>query len=82
MSNSERISMSFAQILELVKQLPLKEKIRLSQELERETKDKKLSELLNAFRTDELTDEIINEEVEIVRQEIYDEKRKNNLQRI
>ncbi len=77
MSSNERISMSFAQILELVKQLPLKEKIRLSKELERETKDKKLSQLLDAFRTDELTEEIINEEVEFVRQEIYDEKKKN-----
>lgn len=59
------------QILDLVKQLPKKDKIRLSKELEREIIDTKLTALLEAFKTNDLEQETINEEVEIVRAEIY-----------
>lgn len=58
------------QILDLVKQLPKKDKIRLSKELEREIIDTKLTALLEAFKTNDLEQETINEEVEIVRAEI------------
>ena len=37
-----------------------------------------LSSLLNAFRTDELSLDTVNEEVEIVRQQMYDRKRIKN----
>ena len=66
-----QISLNFEQILELVKQLPPAEKLRLSKELEKETRDRKLTELLEAFQTDELDLDTINEEVETVRAEIY-----------
>ena len=45
------IDLGFDQILDLVRQLPRKEKIRLSKELEREIIDAKLSALLKAFKT-------------------------------
>lgn len=45
-----QISLNFEQILELVQQLPPAEKLRLSKELEKETRDRKLTELLEAFQ--------------------------------
>ena len=65
------IDLGFDQILDLVKQLPKKEKIRLSKELEREIIDAKLTSLLKAFKTDDLDQETIDKEVEIVRSELY-----------
>ena len=69
--NTYQISLNFEQILELVKQLPPADKLRLSKELEKETRNRKLTELLEAFQTDKLDLETINEEVETVRAEIY-----------
>lgn len=66
-----QISLNFEQILELVQQLPPADKLRLSKELEKETRNSKLTELLEAFQTDELDLDTINEEVETVRAEIY-----------
>ena len=66
-----QISLNFEQILELVQQLPPVDKLRLSKELEKETRDRKLTKLLEAFQTDELDLDTINEEVETVRAEIY-----------
>lgn len=66
-----QISLNFEQILELVQQLPPAEKLRLSKELEKETRDRQLTKLLEAFQTDELDLATINEEVETVRAEIY-----------
>ncbi|MEA3475916.1 MAG: hypothetical protein U9R23_05715 [Candidatus Cloacimonadota bacterium] len=62
------LSLNFQQVLELIKQLPFKEKKELSKELEKEMIDKKLSALLNTFRTDELSYETITNEVEKVRE--------------
>ena len=64
-----QIVITFNQVLALVRQLPTKEKIKLTNELEKEGIETKLSELLKTFRTKELSLEIINEEVEIVRQQ-------------
>lgn len=72
-----QISLNFEQILELVQQLPPADKLRLSKELEKETRDRKLTELLETFQTDELDLDTINEEVETVRAEIY-ARQKNN----
>ena len=68
----------YDQVLSLVKQLPLRQKIRLSKELEKESIGTKLSSLLNAFYTDELSLETIDTETEIVRQQIYDRKKLEN----
>jgi len=65
------IDLDFDQILDLVKQLPKKEMLRLSKELEREIIDAKLTSLLKAFKTVDLDQSIIKKEVEIVRSEIY-----------
>ena len=47
-------SLSFEQALAIVKQLPNIEKIRLSQELKKDTRSQVLTRLLEAFETDEL----------------------------
>lgn len=65
------IDLEFSQILKLVKQLSKKEKVRLSKELEKEIIDTKLTELLKAFKTDDLDQSTIDKEVEKVRTELY-----------
>lgn len=72
-----QLQLEFEQILTLVKQLPMPEKLRLSQELEKDTLDNKLTEILQSFQTNELSLETINEEVEAVRSEIYGQKNGN-----
>ena len=70
------ISLTFRQILDLVKQLPRQQKIRLTKELEKEAIDSNLSQILQSFKTDALSQEIIDEEVEAVRQELYERSQK------
>lgn len=65
------IDLEFEQILDLVRQLPKKDKLRLSKELERDIIDAKLTTLLKAFKTDNLDQDTIDKEVEIVRSELY-----------
>jgi len=74
--NTEQLSLTFEQILAIVQQLSVEEKLILSKELEKATLNYKLSELLECFKTDELSWETINEEVEAVRTEIYARKTK------
>lgn len=76
-ANAYKISLNFNQVLELVKQLPKKDKARLSKELAKEAIDERLTRLLNSFYTEELTEEMINKEVENVRAEIYAGKKEN-----
>jgi len=64
-----QLSLNFEQILALVEQLSEPEKIRLSQALEKNLREQKLTSLLQAFRTDALSLEEITEEVEAVRGE-------------
>jgi len=75
-SESFNLSLSFNQILELVKQLPPNQKIKLFKELEKETIDSKLAEILSAFKTNDLTQVDIDKEVEAVRTARYDKKKK------
>ncbi len=75
MKTAFQIDFTFNQVLNLVMQLPTKEKIRITKELEKEGINSKLSSLLKTFKTDKLSLETINEEVEIVRQQIYDEQK-------
>lgn len=76
MKTSVQIDLTFNQILSVVRQLPQQQKIKLSKELEKDVVDAKLTRLLKVFRTEEIDLETITKEVEIVRQEIYDEQRR------
>jgi predicted DNA-binding protein YlxM (UPF0122 family) len=75
MKTALQIEVTFDQVLELVKKLPRQEKIRLTKELEKEGIETRLSYLLETFRTKDLSLKTINEEVEIVRQKIYESQK-------
>ncbi|HEY4784792.1 MAG TPA: hypothetical protein VIH57_02030 [Bacteroidales bacterium] len=75
--NAYKISLNYSQILALVKQLPKRDKAKLSKELAKEAVDIRLTRLLKSFSTDELTEEMINREVENVRSEIYARKKES-----
>jgi len=68
---SYQVQLNFSQILQIVKQLPVNDKIKLSKELEKDAINSKLTRLLKSFKTNELTDDIINQECEIVREKLY-----------
>lgn len=73
-TSTYQLPLNFDQILALVKQLPNLEKQRLSQELAKELREQKLTQLLETFQTDELSPKAITEEVEAVRAERYAEQ--------
>ena len=80
MKTELQVEITFDQILTMVKQLPKQQKIKLSRELEKDVVDSKLTKLLNTFKTNELSLSTITKEVELVRQELYEKKRrKGNL---
>ncbi|MCG7281913.1 hypothetical protein MHJ94_11490 [Chryseobacterium taklimakanense] len=74
MKTALQIDITFEQILSLIRQLPARQKIKLTEELEKEVIGSKLSQLLKTFKTEELDLKTINEEVEIVRQELYEKQ--------
>jgi hypothetical protein len=69
------VNLSFEQLLLMVKQLPVQQKIKLSKELEKEGIGTKLTRLLKSLKTKELDFETLTNEVEIVRQAIYDKRK-------
>ena len=73
-----QMNITYDQILSLVRQLPRQQKINLTKELEKESISTQLSSLLNVFHTDELSLDVIDNEVEIVRQQIYECKKLEN----
>lgn len=75
MKTALQIDITFDQIVALVRQLPRQQKIKLTKELEKEAIDSKLSKLLQTFKSKELSLKTINEEVESVRQEIYENQK-------
>ncbi len=68
------LKLEFQQVLELVQQLSQEEKIKLSQVLEKDTLNQKLTEFLEVFKNDKISLDIINEEAEAVREEIYEKQ--------
>jgi hypothetical protein len=76
-AGSINISLGFDQILDLVRQLPKSQKIKLSRELEKEIVGTKITALLKSFQTTDLSQSTIESEVEHVRAELY-AKSKNN----
>lgn len=70
-NNVFKRSLTYDQVLDLVLQLPERDRVRLSIELAKDAVDKRLSRLLNAFNTNEIPEEEINNEVEKARTEIF-----------
>lgn len=77
MKTDPTISLNFDQIMQLVKQLSRAQKIRLAKELEQEAINSQLISLLNAFHTDELSQELIDTEVEAARSQLYEQSQKH-----
>jgi len=75
MKTAMQIDITYEQILSMVRQLPRQQKIKLTKELEKEAIDSKLSRLLKTFKAEDLGLKAITEEVESVRQEIYEKQR-------
>jgi len=75
MKTALQVDITFEQILSMVKQLPRQQKLKLTKELEKEVIDSRLSRLLKTFRTPKLDLKTITEEVESVRQGIYDKQK-------
>lgn len=76
MKTAIQIDFTFEQILSLVKQLSDKQKLKITEELEKDIVGSKLSRLLKTFKTEELSLETIDEEVESVRKEIYEKQKR------
>lgn len=76
MKTALQIDITFEQILSMVRQLPIQQKVKLTKELEKEAIDSKLSRLLTTFKTKGLDLKTINKEVESVRQEIYEKQKR------
>lgn len=76
MNAEVNISLTYQQVLDLVKQLPLEQKILLTKDLEKDAINTKLSLLLQTFQTNELSEDLINKEVEAVRLELYEQSKK------
>lgn len=72
MRTALKIDITYDQVLSLVKQLPVKDKIKLTKELEKEGIESKLTRLLSTFKTKELNLNEVNKEVETIRQKIYE----------
>ena len=72
MRNALQIDITYDQVLSLVKQLPVKDKIKLTKELEKEGIESKLTRLLDTFKTKELSMSVIKKEVETVRPKLYE----------
>jgi hypothetical protein len=70
-AGSYKVALNFNQIVQLVKQLPVSDKVKLSKELEKEAIDSKLSKILKLLKTNELTDDEITQECESVREKLY-----------
>ena len=70
-TNSYSAPVSFSQLLSMLRQLPVRQKIKIARELEKDVIDSKLSSLLESFKTDELSLETIELEVNEVRKQLY-----------
>jgi predicted DNA-binding protein YlxM (UPF0122 family) len=74
MKTTLQIDITLEQLLGIVRQLPDEEKLILTQELAKEKIDSKLTQILKIFQTTDLSEQTIAEEVEIVRQQFYDQQ--------
>jgi hypothetical protein len=70
-----QVDFTCEQVLNLVKLLQSKDKIKLSKELEKEGIDSKISKLLVTFKAEKLSLATIRKEAEIVRKQLHESKK-------
>ncbi|MBM3437478.1 MAG: hypothetical protein FJY07_14825 [Bacteroidetes bacterium] len=66
-----KLSLTYEQIVSLIRQLPSKERVMLGKELAKDVLDERLSRLLGTFKTNKISEELIRQETEIVRAKLY-----------
>lgn len=69
-------NLAYIQALKLANELPLEDKIRLGEELRAEIRKARTDHIFKIFKNDELTDGEITAEVEYVRQQMYEERKR------
>lgn len=72
--SSLKNNLAYIQALKLASELPLEDKVRLNEELRAEIRKARVDHIFQIFKNDELTEEEITAEVEIVRQQMYEER--------
>lgn len=70
------LNLNYSQILSLLKQLPTRTQLRLGRILTKDATEAELKHFLEAFKTDELSEEDILAEVKQVRKERYERRKK------
>jgi hypothetical protein len=70
-----QIDITFEQLLEIIRQLSREERLIITRELAKEEVETKLTQLLTTFEAADLSLDTINEEVEAVRQQLYDRQK-------
>ena len=70
------LNLNYSQILSLLKQLPTRTQLRLGRILTKDATEAELEHFLEAFKTDELSEEDILAEVKQVRKERYERRKK------
>lgn len=65
------LNLTYSQILALVEQLPLRSQLRLGKALTQRSIKAEMESFVDAFRTDEISDDEILEECKAVRRERY-----------
>lgn len=68
-----KLSISYSQILDLAKQLPISMQLELGRELLRSNAKQELVQFQNRFHTDEISDEDIMNEIKAMRSEKHEE---------
>lgn len=76
-TNSYSAPITFSQLLSMLRQLPVRQKIKIARELKKDVIDSKLRSLLESFKTDDLTLDMIDMEVNKVRKQLYEKKTKS-----
>ena len=72
--SSLKNNLAYIQALKLASELPLEDKVRLNEELRAEIRKARVDHIFQILKNDELTEEEITAEVEIVRQQMYEER--------
>ncbi len=79
MKSTIQVDIPFEQIISVIQKLPKKQKLKISEALEKDIIESKLSHLLSIFKTDEIDEEVISEEVERARKSIYEKENQSNI---
>lgn len=76
MLSSLKLNIEFNQLLTLIKQCDVNQKLAIVKAIEKDTFKIRFKELIDELKVNDITIDEINEEVELVRKERYNSKKK------